>query len=80
MSFIGFLLIGLCAGWLASQFVKGSGSGLVANMIIGVIGAMVGGFLFDAVGLSASGTIGNLICATVGAVVLLVLLRAIRKA
>ena len=43
VSFLWFLLIGLCAGWLAGQFFKGSGFGLVGNLIVGVIGAILGG-------------------------------------
>jgi uncharacterized membrane protein YeaQ/YmgE (transglycosylase-associated protein family) len=46
MEFVWFILIGLCAGWLAGQFMKGSGFGLVGNLIVGVIGALLGGFAF----------------------------------
>ncbi|GJM25548.1 MAG: membrane protein [Phycisphaerae bacterium] len=79
MSLIWFLLIGLAAGWLAGQIMKGSGFGTVGNLVIGVIGAVVGGLLFDVVGLSAYGLLGSLIMSTVGAVVLIVVLRAIKK-
>jgi len=79
MSCFWFLLIGLCAGWLASQFVKGGGSGIVGNLIIGVIGAILGGFLFRLFGLAAIGLLGELVMATVGAVLLLLLLRWMRK-
>jgi uncharacterized membrane protein YeaQ/YmgE (transglycosylase-associated protein family) len=74
-----FLLIGLAAGWLAGQIMKGHDFGLVGNLIIGVIGALLGGFLFRAVGIAAYGLLGSLICATVGAIVLLFLLKLIRK-
>lgn len=79
MSFVWFLLIGLAAGWIAGQIVKGGGGGLVTNLIVGVIGAILGGAIFEAVGLKAYGLLGSLITATVGAVLLLLLLGAIKK-
>ena len=77
---IWFLLIGLIAGWLAGQVMKGGGFGVVGDMIVGVIGALLGGWLFGLVGISAGGLIGSLITAFVGAVVLLFLLRLIKRA
>lgn len=79
MSFLWFILIGLCAGWLAGQFMKGSGYGLVGNLIVGVIGAILGGVLFSALGLDPKNLIGSLVTATVGAVVLIALLRMIKR-
>lgn len=79
MEFVWFALIGLCAGWLAGQLTKGSGFGLVGNLIIGVIGAILGAVIFRALGLSANGLVGLLIVATVGAVVLLALLHVVKK-
>ncbi len=78
MEFVWFILIGMCAGWLAGQFMKGSGFGLVGNLIVGVIGALLGGFAFQLVGLAAYGLLGQLIVATVGAVLLLALLRFVK--
>lgn len=75
---IWFLLIGLAAGWLAGQITKGGGSGLVNNLIVGVIGAILGGFLFSLLGLSAGGLLGRLVMATVGAVLVLFLLRRLK--
>ena len=79
MNLLWFLLIGLAAGWLASQLVKRRSSGLVEDLVIGVIGALIGGFVFGQLGVVTPGLIGSLICATVGAVILLFLLRLIRK-
>jgi uncharacterized membrane protein YeaQ/YmgE (transglycosylase-associated protein family) len=76
-----FILIGLAAGWLAGQIVKGGGYGIVGDIIVGVIGAVIGGFLFQRSGAFAgSGLIGSLIVATIGAVILLFVLRLIKKA
>jgi uncharacterized membrane protein YeaQ/YmgE (transglycosylase-associated protein family) len=77
---IWFLLIGLIAGWLAGQVMKGGGFGVIGDMIVGVIGAFIGGWVFGLLGISAGGLIGSLITAFVGAVILLLLLRLIRRA
>jgi uncharacterized membrane protein YeaQ/YmgE (transglycosylase-associated protein family) len=79
MDFLWFLLIGLAAGWLASQIMKGGGSGLVGDLLMGVIGSILGGFLFGLLGLSATGLLGSLITATVGAIILIAGLRAINR-
>jgi len=75
-----FLLIGLAAGWLAGQIMKGGGFGLIGDLVVGVIGALLGGFLFDLFGLHATGLLGNLIMGTVGAIVLIALLRVGKRA
>jgi uncharacterized membrane protein YeaQ/YmgE (transglycosylase-associated protein family) len=54
-----FLLIGLAAGWLAGHLVKGRGFGLVENLIIGVIGALIGGFVFGELGVNVAGMLGR---------------------
>ena len=81
MEFFWFILIGLTAGWLAGQLMKGGGFGVVGDIVVGVIGALLGGFLFRTLGMSAGGgLLGSLIVAVIGAVVLLFLLRLIKKA
>jgi uncharacterized membrane protein YeaQ/YmgE (transglycosylase-associated protein family) len=77
---IWFLLIGLAAGWIASMVMKSGRGGVLQYMVIGVIGALLGGWLFSLLGISAGGLIGSLIVATVGAIVLIALLRLLRKA
>jgi uncharacterized membrane protein YeaQ/YmgE (transglycosylase-associated protein family) len=79
MDFLWFLLIGLVAGWLAGQLTKGGGFGLLGDLIVGVIGALLGGWLFGQLRISAGGLIGALITATVGAVILVLLLRLIKR-
>jgi uncharacterized membrane protein YeaQ/YmgE (transglycosylase-associated protein family) len=75
-----FLLIGLVAGWLAGQLVKGRGFGLAGDIVIGMVGAVIGGFLFNELGASSGGGFaGSLIVATIGAVVLLLVLRQVRR-
>lgn len=77
MSIVWFLLIGLAAGWLASMITKRDGKGIVSYLIIGIIGALLGGFLFRLLQLAAYGLVGELVTATVGAVILLLVLRRI---
>ena len=81
MDFLWFILIGLAAGWLAGQLVKGGGFGLVGDIVVGVIGALLGGFLFNTFGVSTGGgLLGSLIVATIGAIVLLFGIRLIKSA
>lgn len=78
-SVVYLLLIGLCAGWQAGQITKGGSFGLVNNLIVGVVGAILGGVLFRLIGLKAYGLVGQLVTATVGALVLLFLLKKLAK-
>ena len=75
-----WLFVGLVAGWLASAVV-GGGYGLVGDIVIGIVGAFLGGWLFRALGVGApgSGIVGTIVVAFVGAVVLLLLLRALHR-
>jgi uncharacterized membrane protein YeaQ/YmgE (transglycosylase-associated protein family) len=79
-SLVWFLLVGLIAGWLAGQVMKGGGYGIVGDMIVGVIGALIGGWLFSLLGISTGGLIGAIITAFVGAVILIAILRALKRA
>lgn len=78
MELIWFLCIGALAGWLASLIMKGKSRGILINLVVGIIGALLGGFLFDLLGLSLGGFIGSLVTALVGAIVLLALVRLIK--
>ena len=81
MNILWFILIGLAAGWLAGQIMKGGGFGVIGDIIVGIIGALLGGWLFGFLGLSAGGgLLGSLIVATVGAIVLIASLRLIKRA
>ncbi len=77
MGLLYFLIIGLIAGWLAGKITKGRGFGILRNLVIGVIGAMLGGFVFSLIGLSATGTLGSIVTATVGALLLLYIINAV---
>ncbi len=79
MDMLWFLLIGIAAGMLAGKVMNGGGFGLVGDLIVGVVGALLGGFLFGLFGLSANGPLGSLVTATVGAIALIALLRVINR-
>jgi uncharacterized membrane protein YeaQ/YmgE (transglycosylase-associated protein family) len=75
---ITFLILGLIAGSLANAVMDRSGKGLGSSLILGVIGAMVGGPLLGLLGLRAGGFVGSLVTATIGAVALIWIVRKIR--
>lgn len=81
MDIVWFLLIGLVAGWLASILIKVRGLRLIEKLVVGVIGALIGGYLFRVlpVDVNVSGTAGSLITATVGAVILLFVVKLVRR-
>ncbi len=72
------VLIGILAGWLAGQITKGRGFGLLGDLIVGILGSLLGSFLFELLGIY--GLLGRLVMAVIGAIVLLWLIRLIKKA
>jgi len=72
---IGWIIIGLLAGWLAGTISRGRGFGCIVNVILGLIGAVLGGWIFSKLGIVAFGFIGSLAAATVGAVLLVAIAR-----
>ena len=81
MSLFYFIIVGLIAGWLAGQVMRGGGYGVLADIILGVLGGVVGGWIFGMLGIwPGGGLIGAIIVAFVGAVALVWLTRLIKKA
>jgi uncharacterized membrane protein YeaQ/YmgE (transglycosylase-associated protein family) len=76
---IAWVIIGIVAGWLAGQLMKGSGYGLIGDLVLGLVGAIVGGWLFGIVASPAEpvGFFGSIIVATVGAVALIFVVKAV---
>ena len=74
-----YLVIGLVSGWLVGLIWKGSGFGIVLDIILGIVGSFIGGFLFGLIGIHFHGIIGFIIAAVVGALLLLVIIRAISR-
>jgi uncharacterized membrane protein YeaQ/YmgE (transglycosylase-associated protein family) len=78
-SLLVILLVGLIAGWLAGLIVRGTGYGLVTDICLGIVGALIGSWLFPQLGLHFAGMVGAIISATLGAVLLLLILRLVRR-
>ena len=77
---IWFLFVGLIAGWLAGKVMRGGGYGIVGDIVVGVIGAFLGGWLFGVLGINTGGLIGAIVTAFVGAIILVWLLRLVKRA
>ena len=76
-----WLIVGAVAGYLAGLVVKGGGFGLLGDIVVGIIGAFVGGWLLPLLGIHLGvGIVSIIASATLGAVVLLLVLRLIRRA
>ena len=65
------IITGILAGFIASKLQSGSGRGILINLFLGVIGSVIGGWLFALLGIQANGWIGTLVCAVVGALIVL---------
>lgn len=74
-----FLCIGAVAGFLAGKFMRGGGFGIFGNIVIGIIGAVIGGNIFQFFGIALGGMVGSIVTATVGAMVLLFLIGLLKK-
>jgi uncharacterized membrane protein YeaQ/YmgE (transglycosylase-associated protein family) len=74
-----WVIIGLIAGWAAGKIMKGSGYGVVVDIILGIVGAVVGGWLMGLLGIYSGNLIGTTIIAIIGAMFLIWLSRLIKK-
>jgi uncharacterized membrane protein YeaQ/YmgE (transglycosylase-associated protein family) len=77
MHFVLFILIGLIAGALAGRVVSGHGYGVLGDIVVGVIGAFLGGWIFATLGIGGGGLLMSLFVAFIGAIVLLWLIRLV---
>lgn len=77
-SLLVILVVGVIAGWLAGKIVEGSGFGLIGDMAVGIVGALIGSWLMPRLGIYlASGILSAIIVATIGAVLLLLIVRLV---
>jgi uncharacterized membrane protein YeaQ/YmgE (transglycosylase-associated protein family) len=77
-SLLTWIILGLIAGWLAGQVTRGHGFGCIGNVAVGLVGAVIGGFIFSALGFNGLvGFWGSLIIAVIGAAALLILINLI---
>jgi uncharacterized membrane protein YeaQ/YmgE (transglycosylase-associated protein family) len=75
---IGSILIGLMAGWLAGKLVRGDGYGVLGDILLGLVGGVIGGWLFGAFGVHAHHMLSSLVVSTIGAAVLVTSTHIIR--
>jgi uncharacterized membrane protein YeaQ/YmgE (transglycosylase-associated protein family) len=73
------ILIGLIAGWLTGKLMSGGGYGFFADILLGLVGAVIGSWIFNSLGIVVNGGIGYLAMATVGAIVLVGIVHLIRS-
>jgi uncharacterized membrane protein YeaQ/YmgE (transglycosylase-associated protein family) len=74
-----WLIVGLIAGFLASRVMRGGGYGLIGDIVVGLIGAFIGGWLAGFLGLGSFGLIGTIVVAFIGACILLAILHAVSR-
>jgi uncharacterized membrane protein YeaQ/YmgE (transglycosylase-associated protein family) len=80
-SLLVILFVGLIAGWLAGQIVRGTGFGIIGDIIVGIAGAFVASWLFPKLGINlGTGLLREIIDAAIGAIILLLIVRLIRSA
>jgi len=70
-----WIVVGLLAGWIAGTITRGRGFGCLVDILLGLIGAVIGGWIFTRLGISALGFFGSLAAATVGAILLVAIAR-----
>ena len=80
MGWFAFIIIGALSGWLAGKIMRGRGFGFITNLVVSILGAVMGGWLFKLTGVTtAEGFVGSLIVSLVGAIVLLWLVSFFKK-
>ena len=81
MGFLTWIVVGLIAGWLAGQVMKGGGYGMLIDIILGILGGVLGGWIFGMLGIwPGGGIIGSIIVAFIGAVILVAITRLFKRA
>lgn len=78
MHILWMIVLGVLAGWLAGKIMRGRGFGVLVDLLVGIVGSILGGAIFSILGLYASGFIGQLVVATAGAVLLLYVVRHLK--
>ncbi len=71
MYFIGFIIVGLIAGFLAGKIMRGGGFGILVNLILGVVGGVLGGWIFSLLGISTTSIWLSLLSSVIGAILIL---------
>jgi uncharacterized membrane protein YeaQ/YmgE (transglycosylase-associated protein family) len=78
-SILVILFVGLVAGWLAGQIVRGTGFGIIGDILVGIVGALIASLLFPRLGLHlGTGLVSEIIYSAIGAIILLLVVRLLR--
>jgi uncharacterized membrane protein YeaQ/YmgE (transglycosylase-associated protein family) len=78
-SLLVIIIVGIVAGWLAGQIVRGAGFGLIGDLLVGIVGAFIGSWLLPQLGIHlGAGIVREIINATIGAIILLLIIRLAR--
>ena len=80
MGLIWWIIIGAVAGWLAGKLMRGGGFGFLVNLLVGIAGAVIGGWVFGLLGIATGGIIGSLVTALVRAILLLWIISLFKRA
>jgi uncharacterized membrane protein YeaQ/YmgE (transglycosylase-associated protein family) len=75
---LGAIIIGLLAGWIAGKLMRGQGFGILADIVLGLIGAVIGQWIFGQLGIIVYGGLGFLVMATIGAIILVAIAHLLR--
>jgi uncharacterized membrane protein YeaQ/YmgE (transglycosylase-associated protein family) len=73
------VLVGILAGWLAGKITRGRGFGVLGDLVVGIVGSLLGSFLFGLIGLVAYSLLARLVMSVIGAILLLWLIRLIKR-
>lgn len=79
MNFIWYIIIGIISGFIAGKIMRGGGFGFIINLLVGIVGGVLGGWVFGLLGIAAGGILGSLITSVIGAVLLLWILSLFNK-
>jgi uncharacterized membrane protein YeaQ/YmgE (transglycosylase-associated protein family) len=77
---IWWIIVGLIAGWAAGKIMKGGGYGVIADIILGILGAIIGGWIISFLGIGGGGLIWSILVAILGAIILIWITRILRRA
>ncbi|MCM1312568.1 MAG: GlsB/YeaQ/YmgE family stress response membrane protein [Bacteroides sp.] len=79
MGFIWYIIIGILSGFIAGKIMRGSGFGVFINLIVGIVGGLLGGWCFGLLGITTAGILGSLVTSVAGAILLLWILSLFRR-
>lgn len=80
MAFIWYIIIGMCAGFLAGKVMRGGGFGLFVNLLVGIVGGLLGGWVLGWFGITMGGILGSLVTSLIGAILFLWIVSLFRRA